>query len=105
MIVATAKIALLLLFLRPSCGYVSSLRVLFTLRESTRSIPLPSFDHSQRSQGLALAATNGEIDLLGNVSAIAGLKYNLYGSNIKITKRKIKESQLQLSGELLDWLN
>jgi len=105
MIVPTANIALLLLFLTPSCGYVSSLRVLFTLRESTRPIPLPSFDDSQRSQGLALAATNGEIDLQGNVSAIAGSKYNLNDRNIKITKRKIKESQLQLSGELLDRLN
>jgi len=68
MIVPTATtIALLLLFLTPSCGYVSSLRVIFTLRE-----PLPSLDHSQRSQQscrLNLAATNDPVAQLLLASA------------------------------------
>ena len=64
MIVPTATTALLMLFLTPSYGYVSSLRVFFTLRESTRTIPLPSLDHSQRNQQscvLTLAATNDPV--------------------------------------------
>jgi len=70
MIVPTATtIALLLLFLTPSCGYVSSLRVFFTSLESTRTIPLPSLDHSQRSQQLTLAATNDPVAPLPLASA------------------------------------
>jgi len=64
MIVPTATTALLMLFLTPSYGYVSSLIVFFTLRESTRTIPLPSLDHSQRNQQscvLTLAATNDPV--------------------------------------------
>jgi hypothetical protein len=68
MIVPTATtIALLLLFLTPSCGYVSSLRVFLTLRE-----PLPSLDHSQRSHQscrLNLAATNDPVAQLLLASA------------------------------------
>jgi hypothetical protein len=67
-IVPTATIiALLLLFLTPSCRYVSSLRVFFTLRE-----PLPSLDHSQRSQQsfrLNLAAINDPVAQLLLASA------------------------------------
>ena len=70
MIVPTATtIALLLLFLTPSCGYVSSLRVFFTSLESTRTIPLPSLDHSQRSQQMTLAATNDPVAPLPLASA------------------------------------
>ena len=64
---ATTIALLLLLFLTPSCGYVSSLRVFFTLRE-----PLPSLDHSQRSQQscrLNLAATNDPVAQLLLASA------------------------------------
>ena len=68
MIVPTATtIALLLLFLTPSCGYVSSLRVFFTLWE-----PLSSLDHSQRSQQscrLNLAAINDPVAQLLLASA------------------------------------
>ncbi len=56
---ATTIALLLLIFITPSCGYVSSLRVFFTLRE-----PLPSLDHSQRSQQsnrLNLAAINDPV--------------------------------------------
>ena len=83
MIVPTAT-TIALLFLTPSCGYVSSLRVFFTLRE-----PLPSLDHSQRSQQscrLNLAAINDPVAQLLLVSASEA-------------ERKLAEVELKLKVE------
>lgn len=94
MLVPIATAAMLLLFLTPSCGYVSSLRDFYRLeRDSTRTLPsIPSvLDHPQRSHQycyghgrLTLAATNDPVDPLSPAS--------------------VSSSQLQLSAELLDRL-
>lgn len=96
MIVPIATTAVLLLFLTPSCGYVSSLRDSYRLWDSTRTLPYsPSvtvLDHPQRRSHqccyghgtLSLAATNDPID----------------PPSLTATP----SSQLQLSGELLDRL-
>ena len=90
--IATA--AMLLLFLTPSCGYVSSLRDFYRLdKDSTRILPsTPSvLDHPQRSHQccyghgrLTLAAINDPVDPLSLAS--------------------VSSSQLQLSAELIDRL-
>jgi hypothetical protein len=91
--IATA--AMLLLFLTPSCGYVSSLRDFYRLdRDSTRTLPSTRsvLDHPQRSHQcysyghgrLTLAATNDPVDPLSLAS--------------------VSSSQLQLSAELIDRL-
>jgi hypothetical protein len=103
-------IALLLLFLTPSCGYVSSLRVFFTLRESTRTISLPSLDHSQRSQQscrLNLAATNDPVAQLPLASAseaerkLEEMKRNLAMERVEL-ERKLEKVELERKLEKME---
>ena len=104
----TVIIALLLLLLKSSCGYVPFHRVSFTLGDSKRTILLPSvLDHSQqRSQqcsGLTLAATIDPVVPLPLASA-SELERKLMELERKLEKSEMerKLEKVEMERKLLE---